>query len=383
MRKLQVAAVFLFIVFLGIGAWKASQRPLWDDEHYSLIRDTLGISYKTMLLGGIGEGNNSPLFYILQKAQCDLFSYHMPEDWAQEKCGGVHAVDQIFLRIQSVVFVSVALSALFYYFARRNSLLVGVYAVALTMTSTLFWDHWTEARPYAGWFALSTFQILFLLRLLENKADQLKNNLRCLVLVHLFLSLISSISIVQITVASIVLWIFQRPKWFWYLPLIIIPMGIMAYYYVHAPRYDFFFVNGPIELINANIPKDRLIIIFIPALILFFRSYRRDWKGYLENKFLVYLVLMLGAFGLVLLKLKWSQSGQRGFWISSRYFLSLLPAGIVGTVLFSVYWAHAFSAKVWKTGVVVFLAIFLVFRVYKTAPMIFKGLNNLLVRQEN
>jgi hypothetical protein len=356
----------LFILLMGLGLWMASQRPLWNDEYYSLIRSTLGTSYKSIVIGCVSEGSNSPLFYILQKAQCDLFSYHPPQEWVEGHWAGVHVFDQFFLRIQSVIFMSAALSALFYYFCRRNSLLVGVYALAVAMTSTLLWFHWTEARPYAAWFALSLFQILLLLKILEAPSSQNKKYLVYLIFVHWLLALTATVSIVQIVAAGVVLWMFYRPRFLWYVPMALIPLGICCFYYVHAPYYNFFFVDGPMALINANIPKDRLFIIFASAFVLIFQCRGKNCKAHLEIKYLAFLLLMLGAFGLVLLKLKCGQAeGHHGFQISSRYFLSLLPVGIVGTVLFSVYLVRAYPSRVWRVMALVILVGFLVFRIHR------------------
>ncbi len=380
MPLIRVLTGFLFMLLLAYGALIASHRILWNDEYYSLFSSTLGASYKTMLMKGVGEGNNSPLFYVLQKALCDLFSYHPPEEWLKH-WSGAHIFDQFFLRIQPVVFMSVALSALFYYFSRRNSLLVGAYALGVAMTSILFWFHWTEARPYAGWFALSLFQILFLLNILEGPVDQYKRTLACLCLVHCLLALISNLSVVQIFSATAVLSVFHRPRLLWYIFLALLPLGICSFYYVHAPHYDFFFVDGPLALINASVPKDRLFIIFLSAAVLFVRCRGKGWMARLEIKYLTYFLLILGAFGVLLLKLKYGGAGTGGgFQVSSRYFLSLVPAGIVGTVLFSVYLIQAFPSKVWRFAAVIFLAGLLIFRFHKTEQLTPKSLYLVLCR---
>jgi len=376
MPKIKFVSGGIFILLVMGGLWIASQRPLWNDEYYSLISSVINISYSHILGGGVNEGNNSPLFYTLQKFQCDLFSYHPPQEWMRGHWTGNYPYDWAFLRIQAVVFMAMAVSSLFYYFARRNSWGMGIYAIAVTLTSSLFWFHWTEARPYALWFSLGLFQILILLKILENPEDLNEKNLIYLFFLHCFLALVSVVSIVQIISAGIVLWMFHRPRLFWYGFLILIPLGICIFYYMHAPHYDFFFVDGPIALINANIPKDRLLIIFMTAGILIFQCRGKNLRSYLEIKYLVFFVLMLGAFGVILLKMKCSQTeAPRGFQISSRYFLSLLPAGIVGTVLFSEYFFRAFLSRTWKVLAILILAVFLAFRFYKTSSPININLN--------
>ena len=370
MRLIRIWAGILFVLLVAFGLSVASHRSLWNDEYYSLLHTSLGNSYKSIILG-LHVGSNSPLFYILQKAQCDLFSYHPPQEWVKGHWEGVHAVDQFFLRIQSVVFMSAALSAVFYYFARRNSWGLGLYALAVTMTSFLFWVHWTEARLYAGWFALSLFQILFLLDILEGPINQNKKSWRYLVFIHWLLALTSTASAVQIMAAGAVLGMFHRPKLLWYVPLVLLPVGICGYYYIQAPHYSFYFVDGPLALINANIPKDRFFFIFMSALVLIFQCRGKNCMGYLEIKYLVFFLLMLGAFGLLLAKLKYAQAqGGQGLQISNRYFLSLTPGGIVATVLLSEYLIRAFPTRVWKAAAVVILAAFLIFRFQRMVQLV-------------
>ncbi|MDO8675105.1 MAG: hypothetical protein Q7K71_03170 [Candidatus Omnitrophota bacterium] len=370
MRLIRIWTGILFVLLAALGLWIASQRPLWNDEYYSLIYITLGQSYKAILIG-LHEGGNSPLSFVLQKAQCDLFSYHLPQEWVKGHWEGTYVFDQFFLRIQSVVFMSAALSAVFYYFGRRHSWGMGLYALAVTMTSFLFWIHWTEARPYAEWFALSLFQILFLLNILEGPADQNKKSWYGLVFIHWLLALTSIISAVQITAAGAVLWMFRRPRLLWYVPLVLLPLGICGFYYIHSPQYLSYFVDGPVALINANISKDRLFFIFMSALVLIVQCRGKDWKAHLEIKYLAFFLLMLGGFGLLLLKLKYGQGeGQKILQISNRYFLSLTPAGIVGTVLLSEYLIRAFPSRVWRAAAIVILAGFLVFRAYRTIQLV-------------
>ncbi len=370
MRLIRIWTGILFVLLVAFGWGVASHRCLWNDEYYSLLFITLGKSYKAIVMG-LPEGSNSPLFFILQKAQCDLFSYHPPQEWVKGHWEGVHVFDQFFLRIQSVVFMSAALSAVFFYFGRRNSWGLGLYALAVTMTSFLFWVHWTEARPYAGWFALSLFQILFLLNILEGPVDQNKKSWRYLVLTHWLLAFASIISAVQIIAAGAVLWMFHRPRLLWYVPLVLLPLGICGFYYIHVPYSPSFFVDGPAALINANIPKDRLLFIFMSALVLIFQCRGKNCMAYLEIKYLAFFLLMLGAFGLLLLKLKYGQAvGRQGMQISNRYFLSLTPTGIVGTVLLSEYLIRAFPSRVWRVAAVVILAAFLVFRFQRMAQLV-------------
>ena len=60
----------LFGICLSIGFFIARHKPLWGDEVFSQRNIIQRMSYGDMLKGkiGQGEGNASPLFYLLQKA---------------------------------------------------------------------------------------------------------------------------------------------------------------------------------------------------------------------------------------------------------------------------------------------------------------------------
>ncbi len=355
----------------GLGVWMASHRPLWNDEYYSLLASITNISYSKILSGGIPEGNNSPLFYILQKLQCDLFFYHPSAEWTNGHWGGLRRQDWVLLRIQPVIFMAGALSVLFSYFARRYSLLAGFYALALALSSIVVWDRWTEARPYALWFALSIFQMLLLMNAFKTPGAKDKNNSRYLILSHCLLALTVVLSAVQILAAGCVLWIRGTRSWKFYLPAVFIPLGMILFYYCAAPKYDFCFVDGPVSLISANFPKERVLLALMFVLVFIYgRRGKKKWMVDPQAGYLAFMVLMLAFFTGILIKLKLSQWGPpHGFQIPSRYFMSLAPMSIIGTTIFSVYLMRAFPSKLWRIAVVVILTAFLVFRIQKTMQL--------------
>ena len=345
--------VFVFLYLMVSGLLLACNHHLWNDEYFSMIYSITGISYGKILSGGITEGNNSPLFYILQKIQCDLFSYQPPA-WVGGDVGGAHLFDQLFLRVQPVMAGALSLSVLFYYFCRRNSWGIGFYAVLLAMTSSMFCNHWAEARPYALWFALGLFQMLFLMNILEDSNNQNKKNWICLILVHWLLALTIMVSAVQIVAAGVILWIYNRRKLSLYVPLVLVPLVICGYYHAYAPHFHVVFTESPIVLISANFPVYRMFIIFVSAVFLIFRYRSENWAAKPEIKYLAFLSLMLAAFGLIFLKLYLGQlQGQHGVQISNRYFMSLVPVDIVGTVLYSEFLMRAIPSKIWAAAVVV------------------------------
>ena len=366
MRRMIILILIMFSLFLGLGMWRASGKPLWNDEYFTLLSSTLGTSYEKMLSGHIGEGNNSPLFYFLQKLQCDLFAFHPRENWAQGKWEGEDIFAQIFLRIQPVIAIAIALCALFYYFGSRYSLLVGLYSLAVALSSFMLWQHWTEARPYALWLSLSTIQMLLLLEILK-KGFEDKRSWRFLCGIHCLLALTASISMIQIVASSFVLWVFVYRRCLAHVFMAVIPLMICLFYYFMAPHYDFSFVEGPLALVNANIPKDRFFIFFMFIVVFAIQGFKkREWIQRVELKFFLFTSLMLFFFSALLIKLKLQAVAVgQGFEVSNRYFMPLTAVGIIAAVLFSVYLVQTFQSRLVRFIIFGVLVGLLAFRMHK------------------
>lgn len=368
MRMKQFLAAILFVLLLAFGLWQASRAPLWNDEFYSLVSSILGKSYGQIVNGGMGqvEGNNSPLFYLSQKLQCDVFAYHAPDVWLQGHWNVTDRFSQVFLRIQPVLYVALAITALFYYFAVHEGLLAGFYALAVGMSSFMLWHYWFQARPYALWFSLTMAQVLLLIDIFKN--SNYSGQWRKLAVVHWLLAFTAAISMVQITAAACVLWLFERRKKYTYIWMALLPLAVCLYYYAISPKFAFFFADGPMALVNANIPKDRLLIVLIFALVFVCKGWKqKDWTSRPEGRYLLFLAFMISCFILVLLRLKSTAClpGQ-GFQISNRYFIALTPVGIIGTVLFSMYLVRTCRSRPIQVLVMGALAALLIFRIQKT-----------------
>ncbi|MBF0489147.1 MAG: hypothetical protein HQL15_00830 [Candidatus Omnitrophica bacterium] len=368
MNLLRVGTGFVLAAALTLGLWMAAHSPLENDEYYSLTRSVMKTSYAQMFKGSINEGNNSPLFYFLQKLQCNIFLYHPSQAWMEGRWEGEDVFSQVFLRVQSIFWIALALSSVFYFFASRYSLWVGAYALMVALSSSMLWCHWTEARPYALWFCLSMFQVLILLELFQEANNQEEKDWKCLTVVHWLLALTATISIIQMAVAGIVLAIFRQRRWVTTVIAFGIPMLVCLFYYVMAPKYHFFFKEGPLDLVNANFPKDRLMILFIFALVLIYKSLPiKDWRKQLELRYFVFVTVIILFFVLLLMKMQWSTAGiPRGFQVSNRYLIPLAPVGIVATTLFSMYLVKAFQSQWVRAIVVLVLLGFLMFRIQKT-----------------
>ncbi len=363
----KILTLLLFPVLLGIGFWFALHNPLWNDEFNSLISSTLRISYLDIWLGKIGEGNNSPLFYFLQKIQCDIFSYHPPQAWLDGQWMGRYLFSQFFLRIQPVIFSAVAICAIFYFFASRYSLGAAFFSLFVSLSSLGLWNHWAEARPYSLWFLLSTLQMLILTDMLKSKAPYEKH-LSKLICIHVLLSLTSIISIVQIMACYAVLWLFveRRLRYFW--GILLAPAVVCIYYYILGPKFLFYFVDGPLGLINANLPKDRMIVFIIFALYCMFKYFKnKQWKEVPEIRFLFFSSIIMFLYGLVLFKLKLTESqNNQGFQISGRYFGPLTPLGIIGVTMFAAGFYKIFNHRFWRISIVLVFCWLCFLRIERT-----------------
>ncbi len=409
--------LFLFALLLQIGFWFATKKPLWNDEMFTQFQ-SLTHSYKDLFLGRIGEGNISPLFYASQKFLCEITHSDATKRLEQEVGVGknfpwyVHeGYSQIFLRITSIFFMSLAISLIFYFFMRFYSVWAGLYSLLLSVSSFMVWIYWAEARPYTQWFFLTTTQSLLFLYLTELGINNAHTNSstsggtrawRWLVVNHLLLSFSSIFSIIQIITVSLLLWILLEKDWRRYITLTVIPSVVCIIYYIWSPKYRFTFNDTPWQLINANIPKDRLVIIILFALFLFFdyfllnfcqlREHLLDlrrgplilrnsimWiqrpprkKNLSGGPYLALTVLMLLAAGIVLWKFKLEEpSDHKGFAISNRYFLYLTPVGIIATTLFSVYIFRFLTKKIWlQILFVIVLALLSVSRIDRTYKLV-------------
>jgi len=373
--KVWVGVVFLVLCAAGLGL--ARHRAVWNDEIYTQISSVEGKSYLNILLGHIQEGSVSPLFYLMQKTTCSVLRYSSPIEWRTDMAFD-DPFARIVLRLNSIFFMSLAVGAIFYFFYRFYSPLAGWYSLLVSLSSYMVWAFLAEGRPYALWFFLTTVQSLLYLYLIRQGKD-FRPAWNSLIATHLLLSLASVFSIVQIVSVSFLLWFFLERSHRRYILLTLIPSLICIYYYFHVPKYRFFFADGPVELVSANIPKDRfvLIFLFIVFVVLYFYQRKKNVrliKTDLMKEGIAYLSLvgfMLLATGLILLKFKLAETAHTGFQISSRYFIYLTPLGVVAATLFSLNMLKSLQGRRWlQTCLVLIIAFLLVFRIERTFLLI-------------
>jgi len=375
--KLMTAGVFFICV--GVGFWLAYNRPMWNDEIYTIKSTVLGFSYIDIFLGKIGntEGNQAPLFYLIQKAICFLTNYSFPDHIGASE-GYADIRTQILLRINSVLSMALSITLTFYYFSRHYSIGAGLYSLLVSLSSFIVWFYWAEARPYALWFFLTTCQSLIFLSLIREQAFNPKHWKR-LIVVHFLLCFTTVFSIIQIIATTTILWIVYERNWKKYIVLSFIPAVICSLYLITSPTFDFWFKEGFLALINASVPKDRLFIIFIflVYLVVVIQSKIKlpsSWKvktlDHQDKKvmvgFLTYFSLILIGCLMVLIKLKLADSGASlGFQVSNRYFICLAPVGIIAVTLFSYYLVRASHNKIIQGMMFVALGVLLIFRILR------------------
>ena len=352
------------MALFATGLHIASQKPLWNDERYSLAVSTLGASYQNLVMGHLSEGNNSPLFYVLQKIQCDLTSFHFPESWFKGEWVE-NSEAQLFIRVQPVLYVALALAALFYYFSVRECVFLGVYACAIALSSFMLWSYTMQARPYAMLFALTLIQLLFVMEILgfPNRFKSLRWGLIGILVALAFLS---AVSLIQVVIVSAVIGLFVDRQWKTYILLTIVPVAICLYYQAVAIKLSFFFADGPLALVNANIPNDRMFILVLGGCYIAW-EYWRTKRLTATGKFFIFSCLILAAYAVLVLKLQWTEAvGKGSFQVSNRYFMSLTPVGIIAVTVLSNELIKGLPHQILKWMWVIVLAGLLYFRVKRT-----------------
>lgn len=374
-------AFLIFVACLGMGFSIAQQKPLWNDEIFSQISSVNNRSYFDIFISrNTAEGTATPLFYFTQKMICNIFNFTILPSWKE----GIWDSDfksRMILRIHPVFFMSLSIALIFYFFVRYYSWPTGLYALCTTLSSFMVWSYWAEARSYALWFFLTTAQsLLFIFMASRGKIE--KTPWRLMVAVNFLLAFTTIFGIFQITLASALLWFFTEKNWKRYLVPTLTPVAICLFYYALSPKYGFQFVDSPMQLVNASIPKDRFLIIALFAfalLLYYFREkfrFRKVFNGSLLLKGMPYFVFLAGMLGvtagiLFLFKMN-AMHYERGFRISNRYFIFLASMGIIAATLFSDSLVRSLKdKKLLQVAVMIILGILLLVRFRRIYGFIF------------
>lgn len=377
-------AVGLALV-LSMGWLKiAEQRPLWGDEIYSEIGSVKAYTYAQILMGKLDEGNKAPLFYVIQKAWGDVFKYEAPKAWSEGDWKYSDPYSNVFLRFWPVVCTAAGVAAIFYYFAAGWGMWTGWYSLMVSLSSFMVWQYVVEARPYALWFMLSALQMIFVLKWSELKDKTKGGYAGHLAIVNCLLSLTVIFSIVQTAVTCVILLCAGVRRWKSYIPLLAVPAAITAYYVKASGSMPFWFNESFMGILGASLPQDRLAIIGMGALVMGIAAIKWWKPEYLQRFWLPFLftAFILAGCIAVLIKFKMEavQPGGSGYPVSNRYFMLLVPPGIIMTTIAS-YYLVALSKGWVKTGVQWMLGALLIFRVYKTYKLVIMGLLSLFMHK--
>ncbi len=376
-QKAAFLAILVFIACLAIGFWIAQHKYVWNDECYSAVSSVDGTSYTHQILGKIPEGNNTPLFYILQKSFCQLTGYQIPSTW-KEGHWNVNKNAQIILRIVPVTCMSLSIALIFFYFANSYSLLLAIFSFVVYLSSYMLWIYWAEARPYPAIVLVTTIQSVLLLRLLNKTASDGKV-WKSLAVVHVLMALTFIFSLGQIAAASLVVWLNKERDWKKYLFLTILPIGIALFYYSQAPKYPFYMEFSPEQLIRDNMSRERFYIFFIFSFLLlaYWIVSQLSWKRFSIGReiitpfsYFLFTALALAATLAVIFLFTRNQClpGQ-GFPVTSRYFIYLMPIGVIAATMMTDAIIRSLSMYRWlQWAILVLIVSWVIQRFLKVVP---------------
>lgn len=370
-----VLSGIIFVLLSSLWMERAKVVPMDNDEFYSQVASVEGGSWGKIWSGHIEEGNNSPLFYSLQKLYQQCIGYHTPEFWMKGQWGYQHPTSLAILRLLPVLFMSAGITVLYFYTTMRFGFIMGFYGLAIALSTYMVWAYAVVARPYALWFFLTALQIALALFWLESKPKTKQKLVVGLMATHLLLSLTMVLSVLSNFAVCVLLWGKGLRKAKDHVILLVVPTLVSLFYYMHAPKYPFFLKNGMMKLLGASLPLDRLVIIFTAVLLLSLSGIKqlKKWFNPLDKALGLVLagVLGFGAMVLagcvaVLIKFKMGASlSNEGFEVSNRYFMVLAPVAILMTVASSYILFKLPKAWPIKQGVLIFLGALLLFRFYK------------------
>ncbi len=361
-----VLSLLVWAICLSIGFEFSKRRPLWNDEIYTQINSIEKVSYRDILKGKSPEGNNCPLFYIIQKSFCDGMQYRPAIVWNKEWY--IHdKQSQIILRVVSNVFMATAIAGMFYFLIYYYSLALGFLSFIATLSIPMTWNYWIEARPYALWFFLTTAQSIILFLLIQNK-ERFSKGWIYLGVVHILLSLTISLGAAQVVIASVFFWIFKYRRWECHIFLTLIPLAISGGYYWGAPKYQFFFNETQLQLFLQAVPIEygAILVMYLTSFFLFKRNkFSNSFQG---GRYFLFMSSMILVAIAMLGLLKWKEMpGVSGFGISSRYFIFLVPTVVIAITVCIWDWWMFFKNNSWmRLNICIVIGGIFVLRLLKT-----------------
>jgi len=321
LKSLWVSGV-VFLVLFTCGFLMSRQKPLWNDEIYSQKTAIEANSYKGLLSLNFPDGNKNPLFYVIQKTVCNIFSYHLSVGYVDEFTRVRDIPSQVILRIPSNIYMSLALALIFYFFTRFYSVFAAMYALAVALATPMVWMYWVEARPYPLWFLLTTAQLLLLVYAMM--FPQIKR-IKTFLLIHVLLAFTTPTSMFQITIATLMLSWKAKYK-LKHLGLIwILPISIALFYYSHDTIFTIYTYMFYTNLFDVVMPE-RLYVYVVYALVAWVLPDK--YKKFAWNVLFLPVFLLFLASGVFILFVDlFTKNSQQGFF--SRYLIYVTPADIL------------------------------------------------------
>jgi hypothetical protein len=335
------------------------------------------LSYVKQLSGGIPEGNNTPLFYVLQKSFCQLTQYQIPQAWKEGRWGR-DAKAEIMLRVIPVLCMSLSIALVFFYFFSAYTGWIALYSLFIYASSYMLWIYWAEARPYPVIVLMTTVQSLLFLKIINEKKIEDKQWM-ALAVAHTLMAFTFIFSVGLIWAVSLILWFSRKWDWRKYFWVTIIPTAIAIFYYLNVPKYPFYFDLTPEQLIRDNMSRERFYILFIFAffLLVYWIGLKKKWKFLPINQaiiqplsYVLFTALTLLATVSVLVMFMQQQClPNQGFPITSRYFIYLMPVGVIAATLMTQAVIVSLARYRWiQWAAIIGIALLVIPRFLKVVP---------------
>ncbi len=312
----------LLLVFLGIGFALSERKFLWNDEIFTQQTGIDAQSLGGLLKAQFPDGNKNPLFYVVQKAVCKAFGYHLPFYYPHELYSTRDLTAQIILRIPSNVYMSLALAMIVYFFMRFYSWGAACFALAVALATPMVWTYWAEARPYPLWFLLTTAQFLLFIHAARSPGIR---KTRSFLAVHVLLALTSPASLIQISVVTLMLGIKARYTLKQLAAVWVLPMAVaLVYYFVDktATIKTYLFASN---FFDAVMPE-RLFTDIVYALMAWVLPQKYKQGSWNLFFFPVYALITASAFVVLFVDI-FTVNSEQGFF--SRYLIYAAPADIL------------------------------------------------------
>ncbi|MBF0571608.1 MAG: hypothetical protein HQL12_07010 [Candidatus Omnitrophica bacterium] len=369
------ACIILGVVLFAVGIWLSMRKPLWCDELYGQKITIEGSSWGKVLTGRINdEGNNFPLYYVLQKAMMSVIRLPLPDDLGKDfQLPVIHRKynhliyprGQILLRLLPDILMTSAIVLLVRFWWVRQGVVVGLIALLSALSSGMVWWYWVEARPYPLWFLLTLLQALFLIEILSEPGTSYRSKVY-LMAVNCCLAITATLGFIQVIIVQTILFVFGQRRLGYHVCAGMLPVGGALFLLSGRSANPLYIAMDPMHIVRLNFSYQQLALLFFYLTAFFCRrawgrrdngSEKRLWKG------LAHLLNLLVGFFLliaVLVYVSWHWPGRHGgFPVLGRHFLYLSALSVVMVpAMFSDLWSRSKGSPLWQ-GIFLFFFLML------------------------